>query len=31
VTGNQRFRNPCCSGWSEDGGSMDLWNAGILP
>jgi len=34
VVGYQRFRGPCCVHlqvrWSEDEGSMDLWNVGIL-
>jgi hypothetical protein len=28
VVGYHRFRGPCCP---RDGGSMDLWNDGILP
>jgi len=34
LVGYRRFRGPCClhlQGWNEDGGSMDLWNVGILP
>jgi len=28
VVGHQHFRGPCCI--PEDGGSMDLWNVGVL-
>jgi len=31
VRGYQSFRDPYCSHHPEDGGSMDLWNFGILP
>jgi len=32
VVGYQHLRGPCCLCLqSEDGGSMDLWDIGILP
>jgi len=31
VVGYERFGGPSCLHLREDGGSMDIWNFGILP